>query len=421
MIAYNTAVVLAGASLLGASAGLVGSFAVLRRRALLGDALAHASFPGICLAFLILDRRSLPAMLLGALISGLAGVGVIVALRRATRTKEDAAIGIVLSVFFCAGLALSRMIQNRSASGSRAGLDSYIFGSAATMRIADVWLIAGVAALCLAIVALLYKEFKLVAFDMGFARVQGWPAGKLDMLLMGLIAVTVVVGLPAAGALLIAAMLILPATAARFWTDRLGVMLVLSALFGAATAATGTLLSAQFDGLPAGPTMVLAGAATFLVSALFAGRRGAIARRLAQRRFRRRLEEQGLLRRSYEATEARLPTLAAVPANEVLRRSSISPAAVRRAVRCGWLSTEPGEQLRLTEQGLIHAARVVRGYRLWQLFLSEHADQHASFAELDVENADECLPAELVKSLEARLAAEGRLPRCAPAGAEAAP
>lgn len=421
MIAYNTAVVLAGASLLGASAGLVGSFAVLRRRALLGDALAHASFPGICLAFVILDRRSLPAMLLGALISGLAGVGVIVALRRATRTKEDAAIGIVLSVFFCAGLALSRMIQNRSASGSRAGLDSYIFGSAATMRIADVWLIAGVAALCLAIVALLYKEFKLVAFDMGFARVQGWPAGKLDMLLMGLIAVTVVVGLPAAGALLIAAMLILPATAARFWTDRLGVMLVLSALFGAATAATGTLLSAQFDGLPAGPTMVLAGAATFLVSALFAGRRGAVARRLAQRHFRRRLEEQGLLRRSYEATEARLPALAAVPANEVLQRSTISPAAVRRAVRSGWLSMEPGEQIRLTEQGLLHAARVVRGYRLWQLFLSEHADQHASFAELDVENADECLPAELVKSLEARLAAEGRLPRCAPAGAEAAP
>jgi manganese/zinc/iron transport system permease protein len=421
MIAYNTAVVLAGASLLGASAGLVGSFAVLRRRALLGDALAHAALPGLCVAFLILDRRSLPAMLVGAFVSGIIGVGLIVALRRSTRTKEDAAIGIVLSVFFGIGLALSRMIQNRSASGSRAGLDSYIFGSAATMRIADLWWIAGVAALCLVVVLLLYKEFKLVAFDMGFARVQGWPAGKLDLLLMGLIAITVVVGLPAAGALLIAAMLILPAAAARFWTERLGVMLVLSSLLGGITAACGTLLSAQFSGLPTGPTIVLAGATAFLFSALFARRRGGLARRLAQRRFRRRLEMQSLLRRLYDLSESSLPNRVAVPAGEVLRRSSLSPGVVRRAASHGWISMEPADKLRLTEAGLNVAARIARGHRLWQLFLVEYADQHGSFGELDVENADERLPRELVESLEARLAAEGRLPTQSQQASEAAP
>lgn len=420
MIAYNTAVVLAGVSLLGASAGLVGSFAVLRRRALLGDALAHAAFPGICLAFLALERRSLPAMLAGAFISGIVGVGIIIGLRRATRTKEDAALGIVLSVFFGIGLALSRMIQNRSASGSRAGLDSYIFGSAATMRIADLWWIAGVAVLCVAVVLLLYKEFKLVAFDMGFARVQGWPAGKLDWLLMGLIAVTVVVGLPAAGALLIAAMLILPATAARFWTDRLGMMLVLSALLGASTAAVGALVSAKFDGLPTGPTIVLAGAATFLSSALFARRRGGVARWLAQHRFRRRLEAQGLLRRLYELTEAELPLRAAVPQSELAKRASIAPGAVRRAVRHGWVVLEPGGQLRLTEPGLRLASRIVRGYRLWQLFLVEYADQQGSFAELDVETVDDDLPAAVIERFEARLAAEGRLPGQVAAGSKGA-
>ncbi|HEU5431499.1 MAG TPA: iron chelate uptake ABC transporter family permease subunit, partial [Thermomicrobiales bacterium] len=248
MIAYNTAVVLAGASLLGASTGLVGGFAVLRRRALLGDALAHAALPGVCLAFLALDRRSLPAMLAGAFLTGIVGVSLLVGMRRAARIKEDAAIGIVLSVFFGAGLALSRYIQNRAGGGSRAGLDSYVFGSAATMRLAELGLIAAVAAVSLAIVLVLYKEFKLVAFDMSFARVQGWPAGRLDLLLMGLIAVTVVIGLPAVGAVLVAAMLILPAASARFWTDRLGKLLVISATLGAATAAAGTLVSARFDG-----------------------------------------------------------------------------------------------------------------------------------------------------------------------------
>jgi manganese/zinc/iron transport system permease protein len=408
MIAYNTAVVLAGSSLLGAGAGLVGSFAVLRRRALLGDALAHAALPGLCLAFWLLDRRNLPAMLLGALISGLIGVGLIVALRRWTRIKEDAAIGIVLSVFFGAGLALSRMIQNRSASGSRAGLDSYIFGSAATMRINDLWWIAGVAAICLLIVVLLYKEFKLVAFDMGFARVQGWPAAKLDLLLTGLIAVAVVVGLPAVGAVLIAAMLILPATSARFWADRLSKMLVFSAVLGAVTAGTGTLLSAQFDGLPTGPTIVLVGAAAFLVSALFAPRRGAMARWLNHLRFRRLLEDQLLLRKLYEASEARLPEV--MPTTGLARISTLPVDAVARAMRNGWLAREVDGRLQLTQPGLVRAARVVRSYRLWQTFLSEHADQHGVFAELDVESADERLSSSLIKELESRLRNDGRLP-----------
>ncbi len=360
-------------------------------------------------------------MLVGAFVSGIIGVGLIVALRRSTRIKEDAAIGIVLSVFFGIGLALSRMIQNRSPSGSRAGLDSYIFGSAATMRIADLWWIAGVAALCLVVVLLLYKEFKLVAFDMGFARVQGWPAGKLDLLLMGLIAITVVVGLPAAGALLIAAMLILPAAAARFWTERLGVMLVLSSLLGGITAACGTLLSANSAGCRPVRQLCWPATTAFLLSALFARRRGGLARRLAQRRFRRRLEMQSLLRRLYDSSESSLPNRLAVPASEVLRRSSLSPGAVRRAVASGWISTEPADKLRLTEAGLKIASRIARGHRLWQLFLVEYADQHGSFGELDVENADERLPRELIEAFEARLAAEGRLPKQSAAASEAAP
>ena len=225
LLAYNTIVVLLGVSILGAGAGMVGSFAVLRKRALTGDAVAHAALPGVCVAFLILGQRNLTFMLLGALASGVLGIVIIAALCRWTRVREDAAIGIVLSVFPGLGFALSRMIQNMTTSGSKAGLESFILGKTAGMTRPDVYLILASALFCLAVVLILYKEFKVVAFDSGFARSLGWPIYWLDLLLMSLIAVAVVIGLPAVGIIMMAALLILPGAAARFWTDSLGWLL----------------------------------------------------------------------------------------------------------------------------------------------------------------------------------------------------
>jgi manganese/zinc/iron transport system permease protein len=289
---YNTLVVLAGTSLLGAGAGLVGTFAVLRGRALLGDALAHAALPGVCLGFLVWGDRSLPVMLLGALATGMAGVALVGALSGLPRVKSDAAMGMVLSVFFGAGLVLSRLIQSRHAGGSKAGLDSYILGKTAGMLLGDVYLILGVSLIALVVTVLLYKEFKLVTFDPEFALVQGWPAAKLELLLMGMLAVMVVLGLPAAGAVLVVALLILPAGAARFWTDRLGWTLAVSSGLGMLMGAAGTLASARWGHLPAGPMIVLAGTAVFVISGLIAPRKGLLVRWL--RRGRWQLPQEGL-------------------------------------------------------------------------------------------------------------------------------
>lgn len=268
-ILYNTLVVLVGVSLLAASAGLIGCFAVLRRRALTGDALAHAALPGLCLGYLAVGERHLPAMLAGAFVSGILGILLIAFLRRYSRIKEDAAIGIVLSVFFGAGIVLSQMIQ-RWPGGSRAGLESFIFGKTAGMNSEDVYWITSLSALTLAAVLLLYKEFKLVAFDPDFARVQGWPVFPLDLALMGLLALAVVVGLPAVGVLMMAALLIIPPATARFWTDRLGVMLILSAGLGILAGLVGAALSDAHERLPTGPAIILTATVFFLVSALAA-------------------------------------------------------------------------------------------------------------------------------------------------------
>jgi len=286
----NTRTVLLGTGTLGLAAGVVGCFATLRRRALLGDAIAHAALPGICLAFLVVGSRSFPAFMLGALILGAFSAGVIAMVRAYTRVKEDAAIGIVIGSFFGLGVVLSSMIQKRP-GGAVAGLDGFIFGKAASMTSADAIATSLVAGACLLVVAALYKEFKALCFDREFAASQGWPAVALDLIIMALVCACTVAGLPAVGVVMVVALLIIPGAAARCWTDRLGVMLLLAGLFGLGAAVIGAALSATLPappgslsrGWPTGPLIVLSTAAAFLFSAVFAPRRGLIARLVAHR------------------------------------------------------------------------------------------------------------------------------------------
>jgi manganese/zinc/iron transport system permease protein len=415
MITYNTLIVLVGTSLLGASAGLVGSFAVLRRRSLTGDALAHASLPGLCVAFLIVGERSLPAMLLGAFVSGLLGIGVISGLRRWTRIKEDAAIGIVLSVFFGAGIVLSRCIQNTPGTGSKAGLDSYILGKTAGMIMQDVILIAGLAASCLAILLLFYKEFRVVSFDPNFARVQGWPAVSLDLLLMSLIAIAVVIGLPAVGVVLMASLLILPGASARFWTDELDRLLILATIFGTLTGGIGTLISTWLSLLPAGPIIVLTGTALFLLSLFFAPRRGAIARWLSAYRVHTQLRRDKLLTLLHDLSEPAWPQSSAWTIEELARFKSWPPRTLRgllhNLVIWGQLDISSDGKYQLTESGWQAAAEVALNQRLWQLILTEHAEWSGCLANLNQTEVRQCVPAEFHAQLDRELREKKRYPR----------
>src|SRR3569623_406385 len=300
-------------------------------------------------------------------------------LRSATRTKEDAAIGIVLGVASAIGFVLLRWIQDHTTTGSKAGLNSYILGKTAGMIAADVYLIAGVSGFCLCVVLLLYKEFKAIAFDPGFARAQGWPALMLDFLLTGLIAVAVDVGLPAVGGLLITAMLIVPAVSVRFWTDRLGPLLLLSSVIGAGVGTVGTGLSAQFSFSPAGPVIVLVGAVVFSVSMLLAPHRGIVARLVRQANFRRRLAYQKLLRAIDEFVRRRPGADATFAVNELRRSIGSTSQGLEGLLHAGLVAPAGVGRYRLTQAGCDAAARVVRGYRLWEAFLLSYPDLAGSY------------------------------------------
>lgn len=282
--------ILAGSLLLGLGSGVIGSFTFLRKQSLLGDALAHAALPGICIAFMLSGVKSVGLFMLGAIIAGMLATFGISAITRYSRIKQDAALGIVLSVFFGIGIVLLTKIQH-SGNGNQSGLDKYMFGQAASMMLSDVYMMGAVSVLLIAVCALLFKEFKLVSFDPGFARGMGLKVAFLEQLLLLMTVIAVVVGIQAVGVVLVAALLITPAVAARYWTDALGLMVVLAGVFGALSGVTGTLISSTLSNLPTGPVTVLAATALFFVSAVFAPNRGLLAKWLRHLRSRSEVQK----------------------------------------------------------------------------------------------------------------------------------
>lgn len=276
-----------GCLLLGLSSGVIGSFSYLRKQSLVGDTLAHAALPGICIAFMLTGVKSIGVFLIGAGIAGLLATFGIGFITRHTRLKQDAALGIVLSAFFGLGIVLLTFIQHGD-YGNQSGLDKFLFGQAASMVGSDVITMSVVSVALVTVCTLLFKQFKLISFDAGFARGLGYPVAMLEHLLMLLVVVAVVAGIQAVGVVLIAALLITPAVAARYWTNRLGFMVVLSGAFGAFSGALGTWISSSVAGLPTGPVTVLAATALFGLSVLFGPERGLLAKRLQRERVKRR-------------------------------------------------------------------------------------------------------------------------------------
>jgi len=437
--------VMVGTTLLGAVAGLVGCFAVLRRRALVGDMLAHAALPGLCVAFLVAAalepviqqqmganvelKRNFLVLLTGAFCSGLLGIGLVTLVCRWTRTKEDAAIGIVLSTFFGAGVVLLSVIR-RMPVGGKSGLDSYLFGQAAGIRYQDLVVIAVVSLFSLAVLSALYKEFKVLSFDPEFARTQGWPITLLDLIMMGTLTVVTIVGLPAVGVVLMAALIIMPGAAARFWTDRLGSMLLLSTALGAATGLLGTVASARTAknwlgidpfafltggaSLPTGPVIVLVGTAIFLFSVVFAPRRGVLSRLIVEFRLRRKTAHENLLRSLYELCESQLPERPAVAIDMIRAHRSWSPGVVGRLIRQAsrrHLLAYQNETVRLTPEGLARAAQITHNHRLWERFLIEGAGIAADHVDRDADLIEHVLTPEIIQRLEDQLGGTAGPPR----------
>ncbi|RKU16843.1 zinc transporter [Candidatus Poribacteria bacterium] len=270
---YTLMIVAIGAALLGTVSGALGTYAVLRRQSLLGDAISHAALPGIAIAFLLTGSKTPLILVLGAAIAGWLGTLLILSVVKLTRIKYDSALGIVLSTFFGFGLVLHTLIQ-RTGNANQAGLDTFLFGQAATILKSDVLTIGILGGIAIAIMLVFWKELKLLVFDEGFAASLGFPIRALDILLTSLLVIAIVLGLQAVGAVLMSAMLVAPAVAARQWTNKLSVMMFLAAGFGALAGVGGTIISSSASRIPTGPTIVLCATGVVGFSIVLAPNRG---------------------------------------------------------------------------------------------------------------------------------------------------
>ena len=270
---YTLMVVTIGAALVGAVSGSLGTYAVLRRQSLLGDAISHAALPGIAIAFLLTGSKAPLILVLGAAIAGWLGTLLIMSVVRLTRIKYDSALGIVLSTFFGFGLVLHTLIQ-RTGNANQAGLDTFLFGQAATILTRDILTMGVLGGIAIVITFIFWKELKLLVFDEGFAASLGFPIRALDILLTSLLVIAIVLGLQAVGAVLMSAMLVAPAVAARQWTDKFSVMMFLAACFGALAGVSGTIISSTASRIPTGPTIVLCATVVVGFSIAFASNRG---------------------------------------------------------------------------------------------------------------------------------------------------
>ncbi len=262
-----------GALMLGLTAGALGTFAVLRRQSLLGDAMSHAALPGVVLGYLVAGGRSLPYMLAGALVTGLAAALLSVVLSRRRGVKPEAALGVSLGTGFALGVVLLSNVQKQPGAGS-AGLEQFLFGQAAATLRSDLLTIAVLGAVSLAVVALLFRSLKLTTFDPHFAQAGGLSVRLYEAVFTGLLAVAVVVGLELVGVVLMSALVVAPAAAARQWASSLAGMVWLAGGIGAGSALIGALLSAAIPGMAAGPAVVLVASAVVALSLLVAPRRG---------------------------------------------------------------------------------------------------------------------------------------------------
>ena len=412
---YNTRVVLCGTVLLGIAAGLTGVYLLLRKRALLGDAISHATLPGVAAVFLWTITagipKTLPLLLLGAAISGSLGGLTVLALRHWVRVREDAALGIVLSVFFGAGVGLTGVVL-RVPGGNAAGLESFIYGKAASMTISDAWLSGSLASGVLLVIVALSKELKILCFDVELARSQGWPVLTLDLLLVVLVVTVTIIGLQAVGLILVIALLIVPAAASRFWSHQLRTILIISAAIGGLSCGLGTLLSASFEKLPSGATIVLVACACFMFSFLFGRQRGVVWQLVRGWSLSRRQQQQHLLRSMYELLEfeGKLEDARQTRASELLSIQTVaserhwSRAMVRTVAnqleRLGLVALRPDANLQLTPRGLVVARRLVRQHRLLEIYFMDHAAISEGGADLGADYLEHSLAPEVLWELD---------------------
>ncbi|MEM9897402.1 MAG: metal ABC transporter permease [Bacteroidota bacterium] len=399
-----------------AASAIMGTFTLLRKQALIGDAISHAILPGICLAFMITQTKHPLVLMLGATLSGFLGLLAINYLSQRTKLKSDASLALVLSVFYGLGIVLLTAIQ-RSGNAAQAGLDKFLFGKAAALMQEDTITFAVFGLILIAIVGVLFKPFKWITFDRDFAQSQGLPVRPLELLLSILTVSAIALGIQAVGVVLMAALLIAPAAAARYWTHDLGWMLGLAVLFAILSGVLGVYVSATFPRMPLGPWIV-SFLSIFAIGSVILGRKKGILSNYQKRlRNQRKMRRENILKCLWHLGEPTGQFYQARSIEEIQKRRYIPHNELKKGIngliKKGAIKAENGGFV-LTASGKKAGERIVRIHRLWELYLTTYLNLPADHVHEDAEAIEHIITPEIEKELELQLAYANEDPHASP-------
>ncbi|HEY3403726.1 MAG TPA: iron chelate uptake ABC transporter family permease subunit [Ohtaekwangia sp.] len=398
----NVRFVVIGSVLLTASSAIVGTFTFLHKKSLVGDAIAHAVLPGICLGFILSGTKNPVYLILGAFVTGWISLIAVEFITKRSRLKEDTAIGLVLSVFFGIGILMLTVIQ-KTGNAAQSGLDHFLFGKAAALVGEDLLVFGIVAVILLIAVFLLFKEFSLLAFDKDYAQAIGLPVKWIQLTLTSLIVLAVVIGIQAVGVVLMAAILITPAAAARFWTNKINVMLFMASIFGALSGLSGAYISYIAPAMPTGPWIVIVISMIAFISFFFAPKRGVISRMIRQSSIRKTINDENVLKVFYNLGEESRNFFVQRTPEEIIRRRKFDEemlyTVLHRLERQGYVE-QTANHWALTEEGKTRGQRVVKIHRLWELYLTTHVNIAPDHVHDDADTIEHLLTPDLEAELE---------------------
>ncbi|MFT6845464.1 MAG: manganese/zinc/iron transport system permease protein [Flavobacteriales bacterium] len=397
----NVRFVTIGTMLLGSSAALIGCFSYLRKQALVGDAIAHSILPGICLGFLLSGTKNPLALIIGAVISGWISILAIEFITKQSKIKADSAIGIVLSVFFAIGVMMLTSIQ-QGGNASQAGLDKYLFGKAASMTMDDVYIFGGIAVLLLLVIIICYKGFKILSFNPDYASVLGLPTKFLSFLLATSTVLAVAVGIQAVGVVLMAALLITPAAAARFWTNSLKKMLILAAIMGAIAGWIGCLVSYVAPAMPTGPWIVISLTLMVGISIIASPTNGLLAKWKKSQLNNYLILHENVLKLFFQLGEQESSFFKWRGLISLKQKRDIKTRELKKGLSIlmqkKWIIKDH-HSYRLTDEGLVQSKRIVRLHRLWELFLNKRLGLAPDHVHPDAEVIEHLITPELEEIL----------------------
>ncbi len=398
----SIAFVVIGITLLGLGSAYVGTYSFLDKKALLGDAISHAVLPGICLGFILAGEKNPVYIVSGAFLTGALATFLTSWLKKNTRLSEDAIIASILSIFFGFGIVLLTVIQ-KSGNPEMAGLNQFIFGNAIGILEEDLWIYGSLAVLIIITLTAFRKEFGLLVFNPDYGQAIGYPMGTIRVVFNVLMILSVVIGIQAIGVVLMAALLITPGAAARFWTDKLGNLLLIAGIFAVISGIAGTYVSFVIPQMPTGPWVVVSLSLIALISFLLAPNKGVLSRYLSRRSYLKKTHRDHLLKAFYKNLEEHQSPLTidkiyeTYPFQKKQTQYSISKLIKENLI------TKNQEVIELTSAGNSEAKRIVRLHRLWELYLNEYMNIAPDHVHDSAEKLEHILTPELEDLLENRL------------------